>query len=73
VPSGHSRVAIATSVSSGTNVSAGGHTWNGSSAVYSFLRTSSTNSGTVDLLALFTWLPTNGWSGDVTFGRQQFG
>jgi len=66
-------------VPSATNVTAGGHTWNiyrgsnGSNAVYSFVRTSNTSSGTVDLLALFTWLRTNGWWGDVTLGQQQFG
>ncbi|MDQ1306199.1 MAG: hypothetical protein QG671_2031 [Actinomycetota bacterium] len=66
-------------VPSASNVSAGGHTWNiyrgsnGSNAVYSFVRTSDTTSGTVDLLALFTWLKTNGWWGDVTLGQQQFG
>jgi hypothetical protein len=27
----------------------------------------------VDLLALFTWLRTNAWWGDVTFRQQQFG
>jgi hypothetical protein len=66
-------------VPSATNVVAGGHTWNvyrgsnGSNAVYSFVRTSNTSSGTVDLLALFSWLRTNGWWGDVTLGAQQFG
>jgi hypothetical protein len=66
-------------VPSASNVTLGGHTWNiyrgsnGSNAVYSFVRTSNTNSGTVDLLALFTWLKTNGWWGDVTLGAQQFG
>lgn len=66
-------------VPSASNVSVGGHTWNiyrgsnGSNTVYSFVRTSNTSSGTVDLLALFTWLRTNGWWGDVTLGAQQFG
>lgn len=66
-------------VPSARNVTAGGHTWNiyrgsnGSNAVYSFVRTSNTSSGTVDILALFNWLKTNGWWGDVTLGAQQFG
>jgi hypothetical protein len=66
-------------VPSATNVSVGGHTFNvyrgsnGSNAVYSFVRTSNTNSGTVDILAIFNWLKTNGWWGDVTLGSQQFG
>lgn len=66
-------------IPSATNVSAGGHTWNiyrgsnGSNAVYSFVRTSNTSSGTVDLLTLLNWLTTNDWWGDVTLGAQQFG
>ena len=66
-------------VPSASNITVGGHTWNiyrgsnGSNAVYSFVRTSNTNAGTVDLLALFTWLRTNGWWADVTLGAQQFG
>ena len=66
-------------VPSASNVSVGGHTFNvfkgsnGSNAVYSFVRTSNTNSGTVDILAIFKWLQTNGWWGDVTLGQQQFG
>ncbi|WP_084557639.1 cellulose binding domain-containing protein [Hamadaea tsunoensis] len=61
------------------NVTLGGHTWNiyrgsnGSNAVYSFLRTSDTNSGTVDVLAIANWLKTQGWWGDVTMGEAQFG
>ena len=66
-------------VPSAKNVTVGGHTWNiyrgsnGANTVYSFVRTSNTNAGTVDLLALFTWLRSNGWWGDVTLGAQQFG
>ncbi len=66
-------------VPSVSNISLGGHTWNiykgsnGSNAVYSFVRTSNTSSGTVDILALFNWLKSNGWWGDVTLGAQQFG
>ena len=46
---------------------------NGSNAVYSFVRTSKTNASTVDLLAVFNWLKTQGWWGDVTVGDIQFG
>ncbi|WP_432973449.1 cellulose binding domain-containing protein [Dactylosporangium sp. CA-233914] len=66
-------------VPSARNVSAGGHTWNvyrgsnGANAVFSFVRTSSTNSGSVDVLAVMNWLRTNGWWGDVTVGQIQFG
>ena len=61
------------------NVSLGGHTWNiyrgsnGSNAVFSFLRTSQTTSGTVDIRAILTWLRTQGWWGDVNVGEVQFG
>ncbi|MFF5294840.1 cellulose binding domain-containing protein [Paractinoplanes globisporus] len=66
-------------VPSARNVSAGGHTWNvyrgsnGSNAVFSFIRTSTTNSGTIDVLAVLNWLRTQGWYGDVTVGDIQFG
>ena len=66
-------------VPSATNISVGGHTWNvykgsnGSNAVFSFVRTASTNSGTVDVLAVLNWLKTNSWWGDVTIGEVQFG
>jgi hypothetical protein len=61
------------------NVTVGGHTWNvyrgsnGANAVFSFLRTSQTTSGTVDVRAILTWLRTQGWWGDVTVGEVQFG
>jgi hypothetical protein len=61
------------------NVSLGGHTWNiyrgsnGANAVFSFLRTSNTNSGTVDIRAIMNWLRTQNWWGDVTVGEAQFG
>ncbi|WP_426504298.1 cellulose binding domain-containing protein [Dactylosporangium sp. McL0621] len=61
------------------NVSVGGHTWNvyrgsnGSNAVFSFVRTGNTNSGSVDVLAVMNWLRTNNWWGDVTVGQVQFG
>ncbi len=62
-----------------TNVSIGGHTWNvfrghnGGNNVYSFLRTSKTNSGTIDLKALMNWVKARGWFGDITVGDIQFG
>lgn len=61
------------------NVSVGGHTWNiyrgsnGANAVFSFLRTSQTTSGTVDVRAIMNWLRTQGWWGDVNVGEVQFG
>jgi hypothetical protein len=61
------------------NVTVGGHTWNvyrgsnGSNAVFSFVRTGDTNSGTIDVLAVLTWLRTQGWWDDVTVGDVQFG
>jgi hypothetical protein len=66
--------------SSQGNVSVGGSTWtvykgsNGANAVYSFLRTSNTSSGTVDILAVMNWIKnTKHWIGDVTLGNVQFG
>ncbi|MFG2043979.1 cellulose binding domain-containing protein [Dactylosporangium sp. NPDC048998] len=61
------------------NVSVGGHTWNvyrgsnGANAVFSFVRTANTTSGTVDVLAVMNWLRTQNWWGDVTVGQIQFG
>ncbi|WP_327011337.1 cellulose binding domain-containing protein [Dactylosporangium sp. NBC_01737] len=61
------------------NVAVGGHTWNvyrgsnGANAVFSFVRTSTTGSGSVDVLAVMNWLRTQGWWGDVTVGQVQFG
>jgi hypothetical protein len=61
-------------------VTVGGHSWtvysgsNGSNAVFSFVRTSNTSSGTVDILAVMNWLRnTKHWLGDVTLGNVQFG
>lgn len=57
----------------------GGHTWNiyrghnGGNNVYSFVRTSNTNSGTVDVRAIARWVKDRGWFGDVTLGNVQFG
>jgi hypothetical protein len=61
------------------NITVGGSTWNvyrgsnGANAVYSFVRTSTTNAATVDVLAVLNWLRTNGWWADVTVGDIQFG
>jgi hypothetical protein len=61
------------------NVSIGGHTWNvfrghnGGNNVYSFLRTSKTSSGTVDVRAIMNWIRARGWFGDVTVGDVQLG
>jgi hypothetical protein len=61
------------------NVTVGGSTWNvyrgsnGSNAVYSFVRTATTNAATVDVLAVLNWLRTQGWWADVTVGDIQFG
>jgi hypothetical protein len=62
-----------------TTATVGGHTWkvykgsNGANNVYSFLRTSNTSSGTVDVAAVATWIRSKGWFGDVTIGNVQFG
>ncbi len=62
-----------------TNVTVGGHTWNvfrgnnGGNNVYSFLRTSKTNSGTVDVKAIMNYIKGLGWFGNVTIGNVQFG
>jgi hypothetical protein len=62
-----------------TNVSIGGHTWNvfrghnGGNNVYSFLRTSKTNSATINAKAMMDWVRARGWFGDITVGDVQFG
>jgi hypothetical protein len=62
-----------------TTTTVGGITWqvyqgsNGSTAVYSFVRTDSTASGSVDLLAELTWLRDAGRIGDATVGTVRFG
>ncbi|PKV97061.1 glycosyl hydrolase family 12 [Amycolatopsis echigonensis] len=62
-----------------TTVTVGGHTWdvyqgsNGGNAVFSFLRTSNTDAGSVDVLAVLNWIKARGWFGDVTLGEVQFG
>jgi hypothetical protein len=62
-----------------TNLSLGGHTWNvyrgnnGYNEVFSFVRTSNTNSGTVDIRAIANWIRARGWFGNITLGEVQFG
>ncbi|WFE19659.1 hypothetical protein O7621_17180 [Solwaraspora sp. WMMD937] len=62
-----------------TTASVGGHTWsiyrgsNGHNQVYSFIRTSNTHSGWVDVAAVVRWIRDRGWFGDVTIGDVQFG
>ena len=63
-----------------TNVNVGGHTWdfyyNGGVQgrnVYSFVRTTNTNSGTVDILAVLNWMKSGGWISDVTIDVVQYG
>ncbi|MEU6510669.1 hypothetical protein [Streptomyces sp. NPDC046942] len=61
-------------------VSLGGSTWtvykgnNGSNDVFSFVRSSNSSAGTVDVLPILKWIrDTKGWFGDVTIGDFQFG
>ncbi|CAL9427468.1 hypothetical protein [Streptomyces sp. NPDC090994] len=61
-------------------VTLGGHTWNvykgdnGANAVYSFLRTSDSTAGTVNILPVLKWIKdTKGWIGNETIGDVQFG
>jgi hypothetical protein len=62
-----------------TNVSIGGHTWNvykgsnGSNEVFSFIRTSKTNSGTVDITAISQWIRARGWFANVNLHSIQLG
>ncbi|MFK4272293.1 glycoside hydrolase family 12 protein [Streptomyces milbemycinicus] len=58
----------------------GGHSWtvykgsNGANEVFSFIRTSNSTSGSVDIKAIVNWIKnTKGWFGDVTIGDVQFG
>ena len=67
------------------NVTLGGHNWNVYKGrvtrsdgtywdVFSFLRTSDSTSGTVQILPVLKWLKdTKGWMGNVTIGDVQFG
>ncbi|MFK4068141.1 hypothetical protein [Streptomyces sp. NPDC029674] len=61
-------------------VTRGGHTWNvykgsnGHNEVFSFLRTSDSSAGTVDILPILKWIKnTKGWMGNETIGDVQFG
>jgi hypothetical protein len=62
-----------------SNVALGGSSWNvyngsnGSNQVFSFLRTSDSNSGTVDILSILKWIQSKGWFGNETIGDVQFG
>ncbi|GAA1611963.1 GH12 family glycosyl hydrolase domain-containing protein [Actinoplanes couchii] len=62
-----------------TNVTVGNHSWavysgsNGSNQVFSFVRTSNTSAGTVNIKAVMDWIKTRGWYGDVTLSQVQFG
>jgi hypothetical protein len=62
------------------NVTLGGHSWtvykgsNGANQVFSFIRSSNSSSGTVDIKSIVNWIKnTKGWFGDVTIGDVQFG
>ncbi|KUN76704.1 hypothetical protein AQJ66_34815 [Streptomyces bungoensis] len=66
--------------SSQGTVSLGGSTWtvykgnNGSNDVFSFVRSSNSSSGTVNILPILKWIKdTKGWFGNVTIGDLQFG
>ncbi|AYN39137.1 hypothetical protein D9753_09715 [Streptomyces dangxiongensis] len=61
-------------------VTLGGSTWtvykgnNGSNEVFSFVRSSNSGSGTVNILPILKWIKdTKGWFGNVTIGDVQFG
>jgi Glycosyl hydrolase family 12 len=59
--------------------SVGGSTWNiyrgnnGSTPVYSFVRTSNETSGSVDIKAVFNWLSSEGWLTGATLSYVGFG
>jgi hypothetical protein len=62
------------------SVTLGGHTWsvhkgsNGHNEVISFIRTSNSSSGTVNILPILKWIKdTKGWMGNETIGDVQFG
>ena len=66
--------------SSQGTVTLGGSTWtvykgnNGSNDVFSFVRSSNSSSGTVNILPILKWIKdTKGWFGNVTIGDLQFG
>ncbi|MEU9628262.1 hypothetical protein ACFZDB_33385 [Streptomyces luteogriseus] len=66
--------------SSQGSVSLGGHSWNvfkgtnGANEVFSFIRTSNSSSGTVNILPILKWIKdTKRWMGNETIGDVQFG
>ncbi|MZF89738.1 hypothetical protein [Streptomyces sp. SID5643] len=66
--------------SSQGSVSLGGHSWNvfkgtnGANEVFSFIRTSNSSSGTVNILPILKWIKdTKKWMGNETIGDVQFG
>ncbi|MBB6112902.1 GH12 family glycosyl hydrolase domain-containing protein [Mucilaginibacter lappiensis] len=63
-----------------TNQTIGGHTWNvyngpgsNNSQVFSFVRTSNTSSGTVDIKAILLWIQSKGWYNNPQLQDIQFG
>jgi len=62
-----------------TNVYLGGHTWNvykgnnGGNDVFSFVRTSNTTSGTVDILPIMNWINGQGWYNNPVLDKVQWG
>jgi hypothetical protein len=62
-----------------TNVSVGNYNWNvfsgsnGSNAVFSFVNTGYTTSGTVNILSVLKWIEGRHWFGNVTLSNVQFG
>lgn len=66
-------------VPAASNISVGGHTWNiyrgsnGANEVFSFARTSNTNSGTVNLQQVVQWIRNQGWFGNVNMHKIEFG
>jgi hypothetical protein len=67
-----------TPIPEATNQSVGGHTFNVYKGnigfdVISFVRTSNTNSGTVNVAAIIDYIQAQGWFGNVTIEEAQFG
>nr|WP_197727461.1 insulinase family protein [Rhizobium ruizarguesonis] len=63
-----------------SNVNVGGATWNvfegegpDGHKVISLLRTSKTNSGTVDIKSILQWIKSKGYFGDIKVGSVQYG
>ncbi|WP_419999451.1 glycoside hydrolase family 12 protein [Streptomyces boninensis] len=60
-------------------VTLGGHSWdvykgsNGANEVFSFLRTSDSSAGEVDILPILKWIEEKGWWSGETIGDVQFG